>query len=413
VRSFGTVRFVGVDLAWTARGGTGLCAVEANAVRASARVGTDEELLGWLEPFVQDEAVVAIDAPLIVRNLVGRRRAEQLISRCFGAYHASAHSANLGLPSFRNGVRGEWLAAALGLEVDPAFPPGMPVRRAVEVYPHTAIVALFGLASTLKYKAKPGRTLQSRSAALGELLEHLESLATADPPLDVRSSPRWLALRATVAAPTSGSELARAEDEIDAYVCAYTGLYYWTHGTARCRIAGDVTEGYILTPVTPALAACLDRHSSERVPPPEDEKSHLVVALMDQPKTRLELNATRVRDLLPDATVRSTPHVIELAVGGEGGLVVLVTAEAVELRLPTIEWTGGSHGPAEASRFWKRLNTNALAEGSLIGVIEAAREARRAEFATCRYCRERFAVEHRVSDNVCHGCASRYEGVVF
>jgi predicted RNase H-like nuclease len=55
------------------------------------------------------------------------------------------------------------------------------------------------------------------------------------------------------------------EDEIDAYVRAYTALYYWTHGTTRCRVAGDVTDGYILTPVTPELAACLDRVTSEPV----------------------------------------------------------------------------------------------------------------------------------------------------
>src|SRR5205823_14242984 len=124
----------------------------------------------------------------VVRNATGRRHAERLISRCFGAYHAAAHSSNLGLPAFRDGIRGERLAAALGLGIDPAFQPRAPVRRAVEVYPHTAIVALFGLSSTLKYKAKAGRTVESRAAALGELLAHLESLRTADPPLDVRTA---------------------------------------------------------------------------------------------------------------------------------------------------------------------------------------------------------------------------------
>src|SRR5919106_2264014 len=269
------MRFIGVDLAWTGRGGTGLCVIEGGRVEASTRVQSDEELLNWLRPLVEEDVLVAIDAPLIVRNRTGRRRAERLISRCFGAYHASAHSANLGLPSFREGVRGEWLAAALDLDVDPTFPPRVPVRRAVEVYPHTAIVALFGLASTLKYKAKPGRTLQSRAAALNELLDHLEALRTADPPLEVRAVPRWVELRAAVADPGTGAELARAEDEIDAYVCAYTALYYWTHGTTRCRVAGDATDGYILTPVTPELAACLDLVTSEPVREPLEVPSRI------------------------------------------------------------------------------------------------------------------------------------------
>ncbi len=406
------MRFIGVDLAWTARGGTGLCAIEENSVQASDRVGSDEELLRWLRPLVKDDVVVAIDAPLIVRNLTGRRRAERLISRCFGAYHASAHSANLGLPSFREGVRGERLAAALSLDVDPTFPPRVPVRRAVEVYPHTAIVALFGLASTLKYKAKPGRTLQSRAAALDELLDHLEALRTTDPPLDVRTAPRWAGLRARVTDPSTGAELARAEDEIDAYVCAYTALYYWTHGTTRCRVAGDATDGYILTPVTPELAACLDRVTSEAVRERREVPSR-VAARKDRGMTIIERNAARVEALLSGAAVNVTPHVAELLVPGEDGVIALVTAETVELRLPTVEWTSGTHDPAEASRLWKRLDIADLPDEQLASEIAEARAARKSEFATCRYCGERVPAEHRISSDVCHSCASRYEGVVF
>jgi hypothetical protein len=69
--SLGLMRFIGVDLAWTARGQTGLCAIEDNSVQASGRVGSDAELLRWLRPLVEDDVVVAIDAPLIVNNLTG------------------------------------------------------------------------------------------------------------------------------------------------------------------------------------------------------------------------------------------------------------------------------------------------------------------------------------------------------
>lgn len=408
------MRFVGVDLAWTSRGGTGLCVIEDGRVEASSRLGSDEELLRWLRPFVEEDVLVAIDAPLIVRNQTGRRRAERLISRCFGAYHASAHSANLGLPAFAEGVRGELLATALGLDVDPLFLPRLPVRRAIEVYPHTAIVALFGLAATLKYKAKQGRTLATRAAALAQLMQHLEALRDADPTLDVRAAPRWVALARSVAAPSSGAELARLEDEIDAYVCAYTALYYWTHGTSRCRIAGDTEDGYILTPVTREQAACLDRLTAEdRVADVPTGGLPNEVSIEHGHLTTARLNADRAQALLAEARVTQTPHVTELVVDGERGLIVLVTAEAFELRLPTVEWTAGTHAPAETSRLWRRLAADRLSDAELAAHIDRARADRAAEFVTCRYCGRRTPPEYRVGEDVCHTCAEQHDDVVF
>jgi predicted RNase H-like nuclease len=117
-------------------------------------------------------------------------------------------------------VRGERLADELGLSVDPMFEPGTSVRRAIEVYPHPAIVALFNLALTIKYKAKSGRTSVDRALAFDELMNHLESLGGATPSLDVRTSRRWEGLRELIASDATGAALDRAEDEIDAYLCA-------------------------------------------------------------------------------------------------------------------------------------------------------------------------------------------------
>ena len=41
---------------------------------------------------------------------------------------------------------------------------------------------------------------------------------------------------------------------------------------------------------------------------------------------------------------------------GEEGIVLLITPEAIELRLPTVEWTEGTHGPAPTSRLWRRID---------------------------------------------------------
>jgi hypothetical protein len=245
-------------------------------------------------------------------------------------------------------------------------------------------------------------------------MHHLQELRDADPPLDVGAGPRWAELTAAVASPASGADLSRLEDEIDGYVCAYTALYYWTHGTSRCRIAGDVDSGYILTPVTPEQAACLDRAAAEDrvvgVPP--------TTVSIEEPAEReylttAERNAQRVGTLLAQARVTRTPHVTELVIDGERGLVVLVTAEAVELRLPTIEWTAGTHAPAEASRLWKRLNPERLSDADLAAEIDEARTARGAEFVKCRYCGRATPPEHRVGDDLCHSCAEKHDDVVF
>ena len=258
------MKFVGVDLAWSLSGGTGLCCIENGHVIASTRVSSDDEIVEWLRPHVESDVLVAIDAPLILRNETGRRPCEQLISRCFGAQHASTHSANLGLPAFAGGVRAESLALTLGLDVDPEFEPRTSVRRAIEVYPHPAIVALFDHPVTLKYKAKPGRSSESRIAELSSLVHLMEGLVDAEPALEVRSAPRWEALKSAVSEPRSMSDLSRVEDEIDAVVCAYIALYYWWHGTERCRVAGDTVHGYIVTPVNDVHAACIDRLVSEQ-----------------------------------------------------------------------------------------------------------------------------------------------------
>lgn len=251
------MRFVGVDLAWGQNGETGVCSAANGRVIDSALVRTDEEILGWLEPHVTGSCLVAIDAPLIVRNAVSRRECERAISSCFGRHHAGAHSSNLNLAAFRNGVRAERIARALALDVDPVFPPGTAVRRAIEVYPHPAVVALFRLDRILPYKAKRGRTMDARREAFLALTQHLEDLRVADPPLDVMASPRWPSLRAEIREPASGAHLDRLEDELDAYLCAYVAAYYWSHGAERCRVVGDVDSGYIVTPVTDEIARCL------------------------------------------------------------------------------------------------------------------------------------------------------------
>ena len=243
---------VGVDLAWGERQPTGVAVLDdgGRLVRVCA-VRTDAEIDEALAAYVDGPCVVAIDAPLIVRNATGNRPAEAALNRDFARFDAGAHPSNTGKPEFADGTRGQRLAARLGLDVNPRS--GRP-RRALEVYPHPATVALFGLGRTLKYKNKPGRTLASLRGELLALMNLVESLADAEVPLHV-AGPEWAALRAQVEEATRKSGLRVVEDQVDAVVCAYVGRLA-ASAPDRVTVYGDEVpggwqDGYIVTPVLP------------------------------------------------------------------------------------------------------------------------------------------------------------------
>jgi hypothetical protein len=94
--------------------------------------------------------------------------------------------------------------------------------------------------------------------------------------------------------------------------------------------------------------------------------------------------------------------------------VVLVTREALELRLPTTEWTMGAYGPSAASKLWKRISWDELTgDRVLTDWVRKAKKARERQYRTCRYCSGSFPLEHMFRKDVCHGCASAHEGMVY
>lgn len=270
------MNFIGVDLAWGHRNWTGLCLVQDGVVADSGVARTDGDILDWLRPRTRGPCVVGIDAPLILENPRGSRPCEKALNRCFGRFDAHCYPSN----TTRLPRRAAGLVAELGLDPDPHFKPGSAVRRAVEVFPHSALVALFGLPKTLKYKARSGRPLRLRRAEFRRLLHLLKSLARHDPGLEVTAGPRWVPLERAVITERVRARLERAEDELDAHLCAYIGAHLWRHGVARNRIVGDLATGYIVTPVTRELAACLDRldDASEALDPLPSRPARLRMA---------------------------------------------------------------------------------------------------------------------------------------
>lgn len=219
--------FVGVDLAWGGRNPSGIAVLDdAGTLVRLCAAREDAEIVAAIEPYAGD-CLLAVDAPLVVTNPTGNRPCEAALNRDFRAFDAGTHPANTGRPWFADGTRAARLAAALR-------------SPAIEVYPHAATVALFGLPRTLKYKHKPGRDMASCQDELCRLMDLVETLP-------VELGEQWRALRRAVTAATRKAELRRAEDPVDAVVCAYVGLYA-TRRPDDVTVYGDPATGCIVTP---------------------------------------------------------------------------------------------------------------------------------------------------------------------
>ncbi len=234
------MHYIGVDLAWGTTNPTGLAVLDAEArLLHVSTVQSDDDIVQALEPFTGGDCLVAIDAPLVVRNATGSRPAERELNRDFRRFEAGAHPSNTGKAEFANGTRGGRLVKRLGLDMDPR---SGRARRALEVYPHPATVVLFHLNRTLKYKQKQGRDLELLRSELLKLMAHVETIVVTDQ--------AWAALRHAVETATRKSQLRVVEDQVDAVVCAYVGLFADTR-PERTHIYGDLTDGYIVTPALP------------------------------------------------------------------------------------------------------------------------------------------------------------------
>ncbi|HNF04625.1 MAG TPA: bifunctional ribonuclease/(p)ppGpp synthase [Mycobacterium sp.] len=241
--------FVGLDLAWGERKPTGVAVVDSDGRLVHITAAQDDSaILAELGPYVAGDCLVAIDAPLVVTNPTGQRACETDLNRDFAKFEAGAHPANTGKPEFAGTPRGARIATALGLDMDPQ---SRAARRAIEVYPHPATVVFFRLGRTLKYKHKQGRSLKQLRTELLRLMDEIEGLAQATVPLRVADHPEWIALRSGVEQAERKSELRRAEDPVDAVVCAYVALFA-TRRPGAITVYGDFATGYIVTPALPA-----------------------------------------------------------------------------------------------------------------------------------------------------------------
>jgi predicted RNase H-like nuclease len=116
-------------------------------------------------------------------------------------------------------------------------------RWLFEVYPHPAMVRLFGLDRIIRYKK--GSVAQKR-LGLGILRRHLGELAGGSTPLVM--TPVLSQLLARDLEALRGEALKRYEDTLDAVFCGYLAWHCWRWGEERNEMFGTMEEGYIVVP---------------------------------------------------------------------------------------------------------------------------------------------------------------------
>lgn len=238
--------FLGIDLGWTV-GASGLATLRLDGDRLlltdSRLAATHADVVRWVEEQAADgPALLAIDAPTIIRNPAGQRPGERELNEVFRRHLLNCHPANLGRPfaALTTGLSNTFEQRGF-LHAD-RIAPRVPGRYQIEVFPHAAIVRLFGLQHRIRYKKG---NVAERAAALNQLRNLMRGMDRLSPPCITGPLPE---------VPLAGRARKAVEDRLDAIVCAYVGAHYWWWGAARNTVFGDAEGGFLVVPEPRACA---------------------------------------------------------------------------------------------------------------------------------------------------------------
>jgi predicted RNase H-like nuclease len=162
--------------------------------------------------------VVAIDMPLAMSPIVGRRASDNEISRIYGARHASTHTPSVTRPGrISDDLRIGFEQIGYPLAVSE-----FEGQALLEVYPHPALIELAAADRRLPYKlSKIGKYW--RDVVPGARRENLIKVwAEIIALLDARVQGVAKAMPLPIVA-ARGFELKAFEDALDAVVCAWVG----------------------------------------------------------------------------------------------------------------------------------------------------------------------------------------------
>lgn len=251
------MKFVGIDLAWSDSNQSGVAVIGADGTvsRAASNLHSNEEISEYAGLTEREEAIIAIDAPLVVKNEEGQRPVERQLTEMFGPFDAGPHSASLKNPMFHQAGRISQfvsLLQELGFEQGPAVRKQQPQRVFLEVFPNPAQVIMFPAITRSghyhyrapRYKFKAGRSWTETQCEWEIYRARLLSLRACVPPIKYADE-----VKKSLSVDIEGYKGRRykaLDDLLDGILCAYLAYYFWYWG--ECWTVGDSNLGYVVLP---------------------------------------------------------------------------------------------------------------------------------------------------------------------
>jgi len=167
--------------------------------------------------------VIAVDMPLSTTPIVGRRAADNQVSKEFWKQHCGTHSPNAERPGpIADQLRADFDAAGFPLATSTVVSKRAPAL--IEVYPHPALLTLLKVDDRLPYKAARLRRYWPKLSPVerrANLLVQWRDILTA-----LRGQIGGIHLDLPDPELTRAGELKRYEDALDALICCWVGVEY-------------------------------------------------------------------------------------------------------------------------------------------------------------------------------------------
>lgn len=192
--------YIGIDLAWSENNYSGVTLLDDNKIIHTGVLSNLNEVISFIKKY--PNAIIGVDAPLIVNNQTGNRSIEIEFLKDYSSKKLGVYPVNRNLMlKYSNVIVGEELVENVPQKLG---------KELFEVYPHATIMNCFH-GTVLPYKRKKGRNTKYIREQLKILQSYLQKVLEGDFYKDIDE--------------LKGIKLKHYEDMLDSIVCAYTLFY--------------------------------------------------------------------------------------------------------------------------------------------------------------------------------------------